>query len=55
MTPTPIAHYLFLLARYLGHRGFKSTWWYVSSDPHSLRYAGNRFFKFHKSHAEPNI
>ena len=51
----PIAHYLFLLVRYLGHRGFNSTWWYVSADPRSLRYAGNRFFKFHRSHAEPNL
>jgi len=26
----PVSHYLLLLARYLGHKNFASTWWYVT-------------------------
>ena len=44
----PVAHHLLLLARYLGHRTFSSTWWYVSSDPLALRDASERFRHFHK-------
>ena len=44
----PIAHHLLLLARYLGHRAFNSTWWYVSSDPVALQAASERFRHFHK-------
>jgi integrase len=44
----PLAHHLLLLARYLGHRSFNSTWWYVSSDPMALRAASERFRHFHK-------
>ena len=44
----PVAHHLLLLARYLGHRTFNSTWWYVSSDPIALRTASERFRHFHK-------
>lgn len=44
----PIAHHLLLLARYLGHRTFNSTWWYVSSDPIALQAASERFRHFHK-------
>ena len=43
----PLAHHLLLLARYLGHRTFNSTWWYVSSDPMALRAASERFRHFH--------
>jgi len=43
----PVAHHLLLLARYLGHRTFNSTWWYVSSDPLALRAASDRFHHFH--------
>jgi integrase len=43
----PVAHHLLLLARYLGHRTFNSTWWYVSSDPTALRVASERFRHFH--------
>jgi integrase len=43
----PVAHHLLLLARYLGHRTFNSTWWYVSSDPLALRAASDRFRHFH--------
>jgi integrase len=44
----PVAHHLLLLARYLGHRTFNSTWWYVSSDPVALQAASERFHRFHK-------
>lgn len=44
----PVAHHLLLLARYLGHRTFNSTWWYVSSDPVALQAASERFRHFHK-------
>lgn len=43
----PLAHHLLLLARYLGHQTFNSTWWYVSSDPRALRAASERFRHFH--------
>jgi integrase len=45
----PISHHLLLLARYLGHQNFSSTWWYVSSDPRSLRTAANTFLHFHEA------
>ena len=43
----PVAHRLLLLSRYLGHRHFISTWWYVSSDPEALRSAAEQFRRFH--------
>ncbi|MBI3340197.1 MAG: tyrosine-type recombinase/integrase [Chloroflexi bacterium] len=43
----PLAHHLLLLARYLGHRTFNSTWWYVTSDPIALRHACDRFRDFY--------
>ena len=48
----PVSHHLLLLARYLGHQDFSSTWWYISSDPASLRAASHSFFRFynHNSH-----
>jgi integrase len=49
----PVAHHLILLSRYLGHRGFNSTWWYVSSDPRSLQSAASRFQHFHRSLSTP--
>ena len=44
----PVSHYLLLLARYLGHKNFASTWWYVTSDPRSLRSAADTFRRFHQ-------
>lgn len=38
-----VAHHLLLLARYLGHQNFRSTWWYVSREPASLAAAAARF------------
>lgn len=49
----PVSHHLLLLARYLGHLNFASTWWYVSSDPRSLRTAADTFLRFHQ-HRAPN-
>lgn len=45
----PVSHYLLLLARYLGHKNFASTWWYVTSDPRSLRAAADTFRRFHQN------
>jgi integrase len=42
--PTP--HHLVLLSRYLGHRHFSGTWWYVAGDPGALRSAAERFDRF---------
>jgi integrase len=47
----PASHHLLLLARYLGHRDFHSTWWYVSSDPKTLQAAAKTFLGFHKNSA----
>jgi integrase len=44
----PVSHHLLLLARYLGHQSFNSTWWYVSSDPETLRTAARSFRRFHE-------
>lgn len=44
----PVAHHLLLLARYLGHRTFASTWWYVAADPVALQAASARFRRFHE-------
>ena len=44
----PVSHHLLLLARYLGHRDFSSTWWYVSSDAQSLQAAARTFRRFHE-------
>lgn len=48
----PVAHHLLLLARYLGHRTFNSTWWYITGDPIALRDAAVRFRHFHEQ-AQP--
>lgn len=48
----PVSHYLLLLARYLGHKNFSSTWWYITSDPRSLRAAADTFQRFHQ-HGPP--
>lgn len=48
----PIAHHLLLLARYLGHRTFNATWWYVTSEPSALRTASDAFRRFHEQDHE---
>jgi len=49
----PVSHHLLLLARYLGHRHFGSTWWYVSSDPQTLQAAARTFRRFHVQARHP--
>lgn len=44
----PVSHHLLLLSRYLGHQGFTSTWWYVTSDPMALGAAARSFLRFHE-------
>ena len=39
----PVAHHLLLLARYLGHKSFQETWWYVSPARSDLEAAAARF------------
>lgn len=46
-TRAPVGHHLLLLRRYLGHRSFECTWWYVSADPGALKAASQRFFRHH--------
>jgi len=48
----PVSHHLLLLARYLGHQNFRSTWWYVSPEPEALAAASARFEKYHTSRTE---
>jgi integrase len=45
----PVSHHLLLLARYLGHQNFRSTWWYVSREPDSLAAASARFQRYHSA------
>jgi integrase len=41
-----LAHRLLLLSRYLGHRHFHDTWWYVSADTKALQAAAQCFGRF---------
>ena len=45
-----LAHRLLLLSRYLGHRHFHDTWWYVSADARALGAASKRFERFQHAH-----
>jgi len=45
--PTP--HYLALLSRYMGHKQFNATWWYVSPDCSSLKSAMQLFRRFQQN------
>jgi integrase len=45
--PTP--HYLALLSRYMGHKQFNATWWYVSPDCSSLKNAMQLFRRFQQN------
>lgn len=42
----PVPHYLLLLSRYMGHKSFNATWWYVSPDASSLQGAAQLFQRF---------
>jgi integrase len=48
----PVAHHLLLLARYLGHKSFAETWWYVSPARSDLEAAAARF---HAYQHNPNL
>lgn len=45
----PVPHYLVLLSRYMGHKQFNATWWYVSPDCSSLRSAAQLFQRFQQN------
>ena len=42
----PLAHRLVLLSRYLGHRYFHDTYWYVQPEPSALKKAATRFEQY---------
>jgi len=44
-----VPHYLVLLSRYMGHKQFNATWWYVSPDCSSLRSAAQLFQRFQQN------
>jgi integrase len=44
----PVPHYLLLLSRYMGHKSFNATWWYVSPDCSSLQGAAQLFQRFQR-------
>lgn len=45
----PVPHYLVRLSRYMGHKKFNATWWYVSPDCSSMKSALQRFQNFQKN------
>ena len=45
----PVPHYLVLLSRYMGHKQFNATWWYVSPDCSSLKSAMQLFRRFQQN------
>jgi integrase len=45
----PVPHYLALLSRYMGHKQFNATWWYVSPDCSSLKSAMHLFRRFQQN------
>jgi integrase len=49
----PVAHHLLLLARYLGHKSFQETWWYVSPARSDLEAAAARF-KAYQHNSDPS-
>jgi integrase len=45
----PVPHYLVLLSRYMGHKQFNATWWYISPDCSSLKTAMKLFGQFQQN------
>ena len=45
----PVPHYLLRLSRYMGHKKFNATWWYVSPDCSSLKSAMQLFRRFQQN------
>jgi len=48
----PIAHRLLLLSRYLGHKHFHNTYWYIEPHRAALQAAATRFERFHSTTKE---
>ena len=44
----PLAHRLVLLSRYLGHRHFHDTYWYVQPESSALKTAATRFEQYYR-------
>ncbi|MFA6960685.1 MAG: tyrosine-type recombinase/integrase [Verrucomicrobiota bacterium] len=51
--PQPRPHRLLLLSRYMGHKQFNQTWWYVTPDCTALQAAAARFQTYQDSHLKP--
>jgi len=51
--PQPGPHRLLLLSRYMGHKQFNQTWWYVTPDCTALQSAAATFRTYQHSHSEP--
>ena len=49
----PVPHYLLLLSRYMGHKQFNQTWWYVAPDCTALHAAATRFQTFQDTQSHP--
>lgn len=44
----PVEHRLLLLSRYLGHRHFSDTYWYLQPDRAALQWAAASFSRYHR-------
>ena len=49
----PLAHHLVLLSRYLGHRHFHDTYWYVQPEISALKNAAARFERYRHQLSSP--
>lgn len=49
--PAPVEHRLLLLSRYLGHRHFSDTYWYLEPDRAALQWAAASFSRYHRGSA----
>jgi integrase len=50
----PLSRNLLPLSRYMGHKNFNETWWYVSPDNTALGAAAVRFHAFQKTSTQHN-
>ncbi len=51
----PLPHHLVLLARYLGHRKFSDTYWYVQPNRAALQHAAASFQNYRQRRDEPQL
>lgn len=49
----PVEHRLLLLSRYLGHRHFSDTYWYLEPDRAALQSAAESFHHYHRNSTAP--